>query len=204
MNQFGAPEHPHAQQPPVPGQWGATGTNPPMNYGAPVTRPIGFARASFGQRFGGLLIDSIVVGFVTLIFSVPLFIVGINGSETERTACTDVDGTSSTCTVPTSDTIVLWFVLFGLYFLVAMVVTFFLHIRPIYRTGQTIGRRIVGTKVVDINDGSLLSGGRAFGRYLFANFISGNIMYLGYLWMLWDDEKQTLHDKVTSSTVIQT
>ncbi|MEY4173609.1 MAG: hypothetical protein RI900_774, partial [Actinomycetota bacterium] len=33
-------------------------------------------------------------------------------------------------------------------------------------------------------------------------FISTALFYLGYLWMLWDGEKQTWHDKVVGSIVI--
>ena len=45
--------------------------------------------------------------------------------------------------------------------------------------------------------------GAAVGRYLFAAFISGNFLLLGYLWSLWDDRKQTWHDKVVSSVVVK-
>jgi len=34
--------------------------------------------------------------------------------------------------------------------------------------------------------------------------ISGQIFYLGYLWMLWDDKQQTWHDKVVGSIVVRT
>jgi hypothetical protein len=29
------------------------------------------------------------------------------------------------------------------------------------------------------------------------------VCYLGYLWMLWDDQKQTWHDKIVDSAVIR-
>ena len=45
--------------------------------------------------------------------------------------------------------------------------------------------------------------GKALGRQLFASFISGQIFSLGYLWMLWDDKKQTWHDKIVGSVVIK-
>ena len=34
-------------------------------------------------------------------------------------------------------------------------------------------------------------------------FIDGAICYLGFLWPLWDDKKQTWGDKVASSSCIQ-
>ena len=39
---------------------------------------------------------------------------------------------------------------------------------------------------------------------MFAGFISGQICYLGYLWMLWDGKNQTWHDKVAGTFVVRT
>jgi uncharacterized RDD family membrane protein YckC len=38
---------------------------------------------------------------------------------------------------------------------------------------------------------------------LFAQFISGSFCAIGYLWALWDKQRQTLHDKVISSVVVK-
>ena len=72
------------------------------------------------------------------------------------------------------------------------------------KTGQTWGARIVGVKVIDERTGAPIGFGRALGRSLFASFISANVFYLGYLWMLWDDKKQTWQDKVVTSVVVRT
>jgi uncharacterized RDD family membrane protein YckC len=72
------------------------------------------------------------------------------------------------------------------------------------RTGQPWGARIVGVKVIDERTGATIGFGRALGRSLFANIISANVFYLGYLWMLWDDKKQTWQDKVVNSVVVRT
>jgi uncharacterized RDD family membrane protein YckC len=72
------------------------------------------------------------------------------------------------------------------------------------RTGQSFGCRAVGIKVVDKFTGQPIGPGRAFVRYLVASVASGAICGLGYLWMLWDGEKQTWHDKVANSYVITT
>jgi uncharacterized RDD family membrane protein YckC len=39
------------------------------------------------------------------------------------------------------------------------------------------------------------------GRY-FGRILSGIACFLGYLWMLWDPEKQTWHDKLTNTVVV--
>jgi uncharacterized RDD family membrane protein YckC len=68
--------------------------------------------------------------------------------------------------------------------------------------GQTIGKRTMKIRTVDAT--SLQPGigmGRAIGRY-FARILSSFLCYLGYLWMLWDPEKQTWHDKIVTTKVI--
>lgn len=70
-------------------------------------------------------------------------------------------------------------------------------------SGQTIGKRVCSIRVVDaetIQPG--IGSGRAFGRYLMS-LVSGLALGLGYLWMLWDSNKQTWHDKVVRSYVIR-
>ena len=78
-----------------------------------------------------------------------------------------------------------------------------LYVRALGRTGQTWGRRMVGVQVVDATTRKPLGIGRALGRSLFAWIVSGQFLSLGYLWMLWDKDKQTWHDKVVGSIVIR-
>jgi uncharacterized RDD family membrane protein YckC len=78
-----------------------------------------------------------------------------------------------------------------------------LYLRALAKTGQTWGRRIAGLQVIDARSGAAPGWGKAIGRSLFAYFISGSICYLGYLWMLWDGDKQTWHDKVAGTLVIR-
>jgi uncharacterized RDD family membrane protein YckC len=71
-------------------------------------------------------------------------------------------------------------------------------------TGQTLGKRICGIRVVDANTGQPGIGvGRGIGRY-FARILSAIPLLLGYLWMLWDARKQTWHDKLVTTVVVRT
>lgn len=81
-------------------------------------------------------------------------------------------------------------------------IVFYVYLRMVARTGQTWGRKAAGIKIVT-EDGSPPGWGKAIGRTAFKHFISGSICYLGYLWMLWDRNKQTLHDKVAGTYVIR-
>ncbi len=68
-------------------------------------------------------------------------------------------------------------------------------------TGQTLGKKALGIRVIDLKDGGSIGYGRAFIRYI-GRFVSGIVLLLGYLWMLWDKEKQTWHDKFANSVVV--
>ena len=70
------------------------------------------------------------------------------------------------------------------------------------RTGQTPGDAALGIRVVDIDTGQVIGYGRAFGRVL-VSIVSGLVLVLGYLWMLWDPRKQTWHDKAVSSLPVR-
>jgi uncharacterized RDD family membrane protein YckC len=58
-------------------------------------------------------------------------------------------------------------------------------------------------KVLDKATNQPIGFGRALGRTLFAQIISSAICYLGYLWMLWDKDKQTWHDKIVGTVVVK-
>lgn len=68
-------------------------------------------------------------------------------------------------------------------------------------SGQTLGKKAAGIRVIDIATGGPIGIGRAIGRY-FARWLSAIPIGLGYFWMLWDKEKQTWHDKLTNAIVV--
>jgi uncharacterized RDD family membrane protein YckC len=70
------------------------------------------------------------------------------------------------------------------------------------QTGQSWGRKLAGLKVVDA-EGEPVGFWRALGRNLFAMYISAPLLYLGFLWVIWDGEKQAWHCKVFRTFVLQ-
>ena len=80
---------------------------------------------------------------------------------------------------------------------IAYLVAFFGHPR-----GQTPGFMATGLRVVSLSDGSPIGYGRAAIRWL-VGIVSGLAIFIGYLWMLWDPERQTWHDKAAGSIVIR-
>jgi uncharacterized RDD family membrane protein YckC len=124
------------------------------------TRP----KASFGQRFGAALLDTLI--FVVLGFILEMFL--------ERQPAQLVG------------------FLAGLGYYIALEGS---------GTGQTLGKKVLGIRVVDLTGAGPIGYGRATVRY-FGRFISGIPIGLGYFWMLWDDQRQTWHDKFANSMVV--
>jgi uncharacterized RDD family membrane protein YckC len=69
-------------------------------------------------------------------------------------------------------------------------------------TGQTIGKQVLGLKLLRESDGQPIGAGMAFLRYL-AHFLDGLACCVGYLWPLWDQKRQTFADKIVSTLVVK-
>jgi len=72
-------------------------------------------------------------------------------------------------------------------------------------TGRTPGNAALGITVVSVRDGigQPIGYGRAIARWLMS-YVSAIAILIGYLWMLWDPQKQTWHDKVAGSVPVYT
>ena len=71
----------------------------------------------------------------------------------------------------------------------------------LYWRGQTLGKMALGIKVVTPEGGGL-SLGKCIGRPL-AEILSGCILLVGYLMVIWDPEKRALHDRLAGTRVIK-
>jgi uncharacterized RDD family membrane protein YckC len=130
--------------------------------------------AGFWIRAAALVIDIVIIGFVKLSLD---FIVGRRyGAEVEQ-------AWSFQTTI----------VLFTLLFTAAY--TTLLH----SWLGQTVGKSVVGVRVVAI-DGRVLDGGPAFLRYL-GYYISLATCGFGYLMAALRRDKRALHDLIAGSRV---
>jgi uncharacterized RDD family membrane protein YckC len=69
-------------------------------------------------------------------------------------------------------------------------------------TGQSYGKKIAGIKLLREQDGQLLGGGAGIGR-AFVHILDAIPCYLGFLWPLWDDKKQTFADKIMKTVVVK-
>jgi uncharacterized RDD family membrane protein YckC len=91
------------------------------------------------------------------------------------------------------------------YVLSALVSIVFLLWNSGYRqgtSGQSIGKMALGVQLVAQDTGLPVGFRRAVGRQV-AHLLDGLPLGLGYLWPLWDEERQTFADKVCSTLVVQ-
>ena len=68
------------------------------------------------------------------------------------------------------------------------------------RTGQSMGKRVLRTKLVAEVNGQPIGAANAFLRDLL--HILDGAVYIGYLWPLWDAKRQTFSDMIMKTVVI--
>ena len=161
---------------------------PPI-FGAEFTAPIQQEqRAGFGIRFLAHICDALN----TLIVAIPFQMIGLLLSDSSNTS--DADGFAGLpgYALGSSD---IWSVL-------GTIASFLLLAYWIGSRGGSPLRVRLGVLVLDQNDGSYIGTKRAVYRGLMG-YVSQLALLLGYLWMLWDPNKQTWHDKVAQSVVVK-
>jgi len=145
-------------------------------------------RASFGQRLGAYLIDYVIL-FVPII--ILAMILGVFSAST-----LEVDPETGNLTSVGGPAIGALLIFYALTIVAPLIYYGYFEGSP---SGQTIGKKALNIRVIRM-DGGPLGWGLAIGRY-FARILS-SICLLGYLWMLWDPEKQTWHDKLTNTVSV--
>lgn len=150
--------------------------------------------ATWGTRVIGYLLDSLLVSValaVLLILAVTVFggLIGL-GNSTDWEGLQGV-GVGGCCC------------LFSLLPLAMLLIGLWNKVYLVSQRGCSLGQGVVKVKVVD-GRGQLLSQGTALVRLLAhvgLNFLPfGGLIDL--LWPLWDDHRQTLHDKAVGCYVI--
>jgi uncharacterized RDD family membrane protein YckC len=71
----------------------------------------------------------------------------------------------------------------------------------LFGKGTTPGKNALGMYVID-ERGGRAGFGRMLAREWIGKFISGLVFGLGYLWILFDKDRQAWHDKLMSTYVI--
>ena len=215
MSSYGnePPQNPYGEQPPPPpsgppsqqpGQPPAPqpgyGYGQPSPYGAPgygAPAPAG-AYANWFQRVGAYLID----GLLLLAAAIPMIIgFAIIGATTDPvTYDYDSQGNLVTSGSGSGPNPIAWvFVVLGVV-LYAVIIIWNRYLKQ-GKTGYTVGKGVLGIKLIRESDGQPIGAGMAFVRDL-CHILDG-FCYIGYLWPLWDAKRQTFADKILSTIVIE-
>lgn len=165
-----------------------------------------FYYAGFWRRFVAYLIDELLIGAVTFIILLPLYIifgVGIFAFE-------DFEGYENFSNVVFTqyydDDVKAGFII-AIVFFVLIIAVFSIILQWLYYAlmessskQATLGKMAIGIKVTDLS-GNRISFGRATGRY-FGKILSGLILNIGYIMAAFTERKQALHDMMANCLVI--
>jgi uncharacterized RDD family membrane protein YckC len=150
--------------------------------------PPGATYAEWADRVVGFLIDLVLVGAgmgILYFLTIGLFatMAGLGSGLAGGMCC----------------------VMILLFPISSLLVGLFNGVYLVAQRGASIGQGVMNLKVVDVN-GNLLTTGTAFIR-LIARVALGFLPFVGplldLLWPLWDEKKQTLHDKAVGSYVLK-
>ena len=151
--------------------------------------------AGFVTRYVAFLLDVLVVALVSFLFvtmaRVTLDFFGIN-ALVESAAGARPEATQ---TVVISSawrwllTVGGGFLTFGVYSIAAWLLV-----------GKTVGKALMGLRVLG-QDGRRLTFSQALIRAL-SYYVSGLALFIGFLWVLVDDRRQTWHDKLARTIVV--
>ena len=84
---------------------------------------------------------------------------------------------------------------------VGLAITIWNRVFKMGRTGQSVGKKVIGLYLLDDKTGQPIGAGMCFLREVVQTLVN-QVFYLGWLWMLWDADRQTLGDKAVHSSVV--
>jgi uncharacterized RDD family membrane protein YckC len=132
--------------------------------------------AGFWIRVGATLIDTLLLSMVTVLLM--LWVYGSLVYESEDIFLGPADFLINVV-FPLSGTILFW----------------------LYKSA-TPGKMALGLKIVNADDGGKLTVGQCIGRY-FAYIPAIFVLFIGILWVAFDEKKQGWHDKLAKTVVIK-
>jgi uncharacterized RDD family membrane protein YckC len=144
----------------------------------------------FWQRFGARFLDGIIILAIALI---PAIIVGVmvyNAAYPSDQLFVTDEQAGDAVEAGILAGIAVCILVSAIYQLVG------------WSVGGTWGMKALGLRLITPSAGEAPGFGRALMRY-FVSLISLNVLwFLGFLWMIWDEKKQTWHDKAAGTVVV--
>jgi uncharacterized RDD family membrane protein YckC len=154
--------------------------------------------AGFGQRALAYLVDIAL----TMIGLIPV-VLGIIMIAIAAPSDVDIDQFGNTTTSGDSNPALaaIGGLLIALGVLIAIGISIWNRVFKMGRTGQSVGKKVIGLYLLDDKTGQPVGAGMTFLREI-VNGLVNQVLYIGWLWMLWDADKQTLGDKAVHSSVV--
>lgn len=192
--------HPYLQPPPTAGDAGHR--EPPAAPPYAAESPARFdgpwgPLADWGTRVGASLIDGALslIGLIPYIVGFVLIIAGSPDTSSYESPAGPAAGETNTGLVVTGVVLVVA----GVLLMIGIQV--WNRVFKQGRSGQSVGKKVLGITLVDERTGQPIGAGMSFVREL-CHTVDG-AAYIGYLWPLWDDKRQTFSDKILSTVVVR-
>jgi uncharacterized RDD family membrane protein YckC len=182
---------------------------PPPGYYPPQipVSPSGHRLAEFSDRLLARLIDVAIIGAVSAIFLVPLYIYLFLTLFRSIPTDTTVNGDVITPQLFEPANFFLQFLgLIAAAFVLGVVINYVYQVELTYRSGQTVGKRVMKIQILPVDPARTLTRAMAAKRFVAeygCNLIPG-LSWIDGLWQLWDKPwQQCLHDKFAQTLVIK-
>ena len=207
------PPYPSAQYPgqgptgyqaPPPGMYG----RPPGMYGPPPGYPVappavapdGQPLAGFGDRLVARLLDGLILGGFAAVLFVPLLIIVITMANSVQ-----VDDRGQLTNG--GPVVVVFLLLYAGWILLILAGTYVYEVELMWRTGQTVGKRVMKIRVIPLPPGAPLTRGASAKRWAVYQIVGAIVPVFSWvdgLWQLWDKPfQQCLHDKAADTVVVK-
>ncbi|HEX8629257.1 MAG TPA: RDD family protein [Catenuloplanes sp.] len=170
----------------------------------PALSPAGQPLASPLDRLAAYLIDGAIFSVVALVLFLPVLVVFAVAYLPELTA---VPAEGPLPVDAFSDLFVPFLLLELGFLLVVMALYYIYYVEMMFRSGQTIGKKVLKIRVAPLDPAGRLTRGMAARRYLVeivAGTLVPGLIYLDGLWQFWDKPyQQCLHDKWARTVVVK-
>ena len=159
-----------------------------------VTPPAPIPYAQWSRRVAGRLLD----GLFAFLAALPL-VVGFIVLFATADYVDAPDGSTEIHMSHAGTTAGVILIAFGFIFAIAFEI-WNVFVRQ-GATGYSLGKSIVGIRLIKEATGQPIGGGWAFLREIL-HAVDSALLYLGWLWPLWDRKRQTFADKIVETVVI--
>jgi uncharacterized RDD family membrane protein YckC len=182
----------------------------PPGYTPPTLAPNGAPLAEFSDRLLARLIDMVILGGATVVVLVPLFVIAfvyvLDAGQTVVRINPDPFAPTPPELRNTGFVVTVIITLALVEILIALAFAYIYDVEMMFRSGQTIGKRVMKLRVVPVDPSAALTRRVATKRFLVQHVAAALVplfSWLDGLWQLWDQPlRQCLHDKFAATVVV--